>query len=181
MVAVDGFILLSMIIFIGITNLTVKDIVTPEHFVIVTQKKALIDEFLTVTTFENVWQTYAKEKQKELGFHESFIVYDAFKPHKTGNVKVLLTMNNINLVPVSLGCTSKCQLLDVRTNEPYNGVLCNFWEGNIILLLALLVPMSLTLLLISPKLSSNQSFRYHWELISRLWNLSKLPVQGKKL
>ena len=39
----DGFILPSMIIFRGKTNLTTKGIVAPEGFVIVTQEKAWMD------------------------------------------------------------------------------------------------------------------------------------------
>ena len=61
-----------------------------------------MDESLMFTCFEKVWQTYVKEKQKELGFDRSFMVYDASKAHKTDNVKVLLATNNTNsanLVP----------------------------------------------------------------------------------
>ena len=43
-VAADGFILSPMTIFRGKTNLTIKDIVAREGFVIVTQKKAWMDE-----------------------------------------------------------------------------------------------------------------------------------------
>ena len=38
-----------------------------------------MDEFLMFTWFEKVWQTYARKKQKDLGFGRSFMVYDAFK------------------------------------------------------------------------------------------------------
>ena len=58
--------------------------------------------------FKKGWQTYPKEKQKELGFDRSFIVYDAFKTHKTDHVKVLLAVNNANLALVSAGFTFKC-------------------------------------------------------------------------
>ena len=43
-VAADGFILSPMTIFRGKTNLTIKDIVAREGFVIVTQEKAWMDE-----------------------------------------------------------------------------------------------------------------------------------------
>ena len=59
--AADEFILPPIIIFRGNTNLTIKDIVTSKGFVIVTQEKAWMDEFLMFTWFEKVWQTYAKE------------------------------------------------------------------------------------------------------------------------
>ena len=77
-----------------------------------------MDESLMFTWFENVWQTYAREKQKELGFERSFMVHDALKAHKTDNVKVLLAKNNINFVLVPAGCASKCQPLDVCINKP---------------------------------------------------------------
>ena len=32
--------------------------------------------------FEKVWQTFSREKQKELNFERSFMVYNAFKAHK---------------------------------------------------------------------------------------------------
>ena len=32
--------------------------------------------------FEKVWQTYSREKQKELNFERSFMVYNAFKAHR---------------------------------------------------------------------------------------------------
>ena len=44
-VAADRFILSPMIIFRGKTNLTIKDMVVPESFVILTQKKAWMDEY----------------------------------------------------------------------------------------------------------------------------------------
>ena len=56
--------------------------------------------------FKKGWQTYSKEKQKELGFDRSFMVYHAFKAHKTD--KVLLAANNANLALVSAGFTFKC-------------------------------------------------------------------------
>ena len=61
-----------------------------------------MDESLMFTWFGKVWQTYSREKQ---GLERSFIVYDAFKADKTDKVKVLLAMNNTNLVLVPAGCT----------------------------------------------------------------------------
>ena len=48
-VAADGFILPLMITFRGKTNLTIKDVVVFEGFVIVIQEKAWMDEFLMFT------------------------------------------------------------------------------------------------------------------------------------
>ena len=78
-------------------------------------------ESLMFTWFEKIWQTYAREKQKELVFERSFMVYDAFKAHKTDNVKVLLATNNTNLV-LAPACINAC------INKPFKGVLSNFWE-----------------------------------------------------
>ena len=63
-VAADVFILQPMIIFKGETNLTNKDIVALEGFVIITEEKAWMDESLMFTWFEKVWLTYAREKRK---------------------------------------------------------------------------------------------------------------------
>ena len=129
-----------MIIFRGESNLTMEDIALPEGFVIFSQEKAWMDESLMFIWFEKVWQTYAKEKQNELDFGRSFIVY-AFKTYKTDNVKVLLATDNTNLaLLLPAGCTSKCPLLDVYIKNPLS---------------VFYVTMSLMLLLISPKQSSN--------------------------
>ena len=90
-----------------------------------------MDESLMLTSFEKVWQTYARGKQNELGFERSLMAYDAFKAHKTDNAKVLLATNNTNLVLVPAGCTSKCQSLNMCISKPFNGVLRNFWEDYI--------------------------------------------------
>ena len=63
-VGADGFILPPTIIFRGKTNLTIKDIVAPEGFVIVTQEKAWMNESLMFTWFEKVWQTYARKNKR---------------------------------------------------------------------------------------------------------------------
>ena len=128
--AADGFILPPILIFRGKANLTIKYIiVAPESFVTVTQEKAWMNESLMFTQFEKVWKTYAKEKQKELRFDRPFMVYDAFKAHKTDNVKVLLAKNNTNLALVAASCTSKCQPLDMYINKSFKGALSNFWKG----------------------------------------------------
>ena len=56
------------------------------------------------------------------------MVYDAFKAHKTDDVKVLLATKNTYLVLVPAGCASKGQPLDVCINKPFKDVLRNFWE-----------------------------------------------------
>ena len=43
-------------------------------------------------------------------------------------VKVLLATNYRNLAPVPVGCTSKCQPLDMCINNPFKSGLSNFWE-----------------------------------------------------
>ena len=53
-VAADGFILPPMIIFRGKINQTIKDIVAPDGFAIVTQEKAWMDESLTFIWLDQV-------------------------------------------------------------------------------------------------------------------------------
>ena len=57
-----------------------------------------MNEPLMFTWFEKIWKTYADEKQKELEFSRSLMVYDAFKAHTTDDMNVLLATNNTNLV-----------------------------------------------------------------------------------
>ena len=126
--AADGFILPPMTIFRGKTNLTINDIEAPDGFVIVTQGKAWIDESLMFIWFDQVWKSYAEKKQKELDFNRSLMVYDAFKAHKTDEMKAVLSINSTNLIMVPPGCTSKCHPLDVCINKHFKGVLRNCWE-----------------------------------------------------
>ena len=75
-----------------------------------------------------MWETYAKGKQKGLGFDWSFMVHDAFKAQKRYDVKMLWAANKTNLALVPAGCTSKCQPLDVCINKPFKDVLRSFGE-----------------------------------------------------
>ena len=52
---------------------------------------------LMFTWFEKVWQTYGQEKQKELNFDWLFMVFNAFKVHKTDNVYMLLKQKTLIL------------------------------------------------------------------------------------
>ena len=123
-VAAEGFI----IIFRGKTNQTIKDIEAFEGFVIVTQEKTWIDESLMFIWFDQVWKSYAEKKQKELDFNRSLMVYDAFKAHKTDEMKAVLSINSTDLIMVPPGCTSKCHPLDVCIYKHFKGVLRNCWE-----------------------------------------------------
>ena len=127
-VAVDVFILPPMIIFRDKTNQTIKDVEAPEGFVIVTQEKAWMDESLMFIWFDQVWKSYAEKKQKELDFNRSLMVYDAFKAHKTDEMKAVLSINSTDLIMVPPGCTSKCHPLDVCIYKHFKGVLRNCWE-----------------------------------------------------
>ena len=126
--AADGFILPPMTIFRGKTNQTIDDIEAPDGFVIVTQGKAWIDESLMFIWFDQVWKSYAEKKQKELDFNRSLMVYDAFKAHKTDEMKAVLSINSTDLIMVPPGCTSKCHPLDVCIYKHFKGVLRNCWE-----------------------------------------------------
>ena len=78
--------------------------------------------------FDQVWKSYAEKKQKELDFNRSLMVYDAFKAHKTDEMKAVLSINSTDLIMVPPGCTSKCQPLDVCIYKHFKGVLRNCWE-----------------------------------------------------
>ena len=80
-----------------------------------------MDEPLMFTWFAQIWKTYADEKQEQLCFNRSLMVYDAFKAHTTDDMKVLLATNSLQMVPA--GCTSNCQPLDVCINKPFKAVL----------------------------------------------------------
>ena len=56
-VAADEFILPPMVIFRGKTNRTIKDIEAPEGFVIVTQEKTWMDEYLVFIWFDQIWKS----------------------------------------------------------------------------------------------------------------------------
>ena len=43
-------------------------------------------------------------------------------------MKAVLSINSTNLIRLPLGCTSKCQSLNVCINKPFKGVLRNCWE-----------------------------------------------------
>ena len=79
-------------------------------------------------SFDQVWKSYAEKKQKELDFNRSLMLYDAFKAHKTDEMKAVLSINSTNLIMVPPGCTSKCHPLDVCIYKPFKGVLRNCWE-----------------------------------------------------
>ena len=78
--------------------------------------------------FDQVWKSYAEKKQKELDFNRSLMVYDAFKAHKTDEMKAVLSINSTDLIMVPPGCTSKCHPLDVCIYKHFKGVLRNCWE-----------------------------------------------------
>ena len=79
-------------------------------------------------SFDQVWKSYAEKKQKELDFNRSLMVYDAFKAHKTDEMKAVLSINSTDLIMVPPGCTSKCHPLDVCIYKHFKGVLRNCWE-----------------------------------------------------
>ena len=62
-VATDEFLVPPMVIFRGKTTQAIKDIETPEGFVIDTKEKAWIDESLMFIWFDQVWKSY-EEKNK---------------------------------------------------------------------------------------------------------------------
>ena len=61
-----------------------------------------MDVHLMYTWFEQIYMEcrYAGEKQEELGFNQSLMMYDALRAHTTDDMKVLLATNNTGFVLV---------------------------------------------------------------------------------
>ena len=70
-----------MITFSGKTDNTIKDLTVPDNFFIVTQEKAWMDERLMMVWYEKIQLRYVRERTKEIGFHKSLMVIEAFKAH----------------------------------------------------------------------------------------------------
>ena len=87
-----------------------------------------MNESLIFIWFDQAWKSYAEKKQKELDFNRSLMAYDAFKAHKTDEMKAVLSINSTDLIMVPPGCTSKCHPLDVCIYKHFKGVLRNCWE-----------------------------------------------------
>ena len=61
------------------------------------------------------------------GRHAPYI-FDTFKGHLAEDVLQRMESNNITVVTVSGGCTSKVQPLDVSLNKPFKAVVHGAWE-----------------------------------------------------
>ena len=64
---------------------------------------------------------------KQLGFDNSLLTFDAFSAHKTDDVQSKLVENKSDILMIPLGCTSKCQPMDVCINKPFKAILRKCW------------------------------------------------------
>ena len=63
-IAACGDILPPMIIFLGITDLSFKDLEVPDNFCIITQEKTWMDERLMMVWYEKTWVRKVHERTK---------------------------------------------------------------------------------------------------------------------
>ena len=120
-----------MLIFKGKTDKTMKKLRIPEGFIVKTQEKSWMDEGLMEVWVEEIWLKYIKEVSKQLGFVSSLLTFDAFSAHKTDDVQSKLVENKSDILMMPPGCTSKCQLMDVCINKPFNAILRKCWVNYI--------------------------------------------------
>ena len=123
----DGGILPPVIVFKGTTNRNIKDLIVPDGFVVLTQGDTWVNEDIIHAWLDNIWLKYVRSKCWQLGKAQSMIVYDTFKPHLAESVKTKLITNNVALIEVPGGCTSKTQPLTVSVSKPFKIVLRELW------------------------------------------------------
>ena len=79
-----------------------------------------------------VWidETCLKHTQAEcrrLEFENTLLLFDAYAAHLTDGVKAQFLESNSDILPITAGCTSKCQSMDVGLNIPFKVVLRRCW------------------------------------------------------
>ena len=93
-----------MIIFKG--KRALKNISVPPGVVVTVQQKAWNDSALTKLWIQKILSRYTKKQH-------ALLLWDTFSGHMTEEVKEELQKNNISVIAVPGGCTSKIQPLDV--------------------------------------------------------------------
>ena len=86
-----------------------------------------MDDDLMKVWIEEIWIQHIQAECKRLGFENSLLSFDALVGHLTDGVKSQLLENDSDILPIPAGCTSKCQLVDVRLNKPFKAVLRRCW------------------------------------------------------
>ena len=109
----DGKMLPPIIIFMRKTDQTIRNLNTPTNFVVKTQEKAWMDDDLMQVWVEEIWIKDTQAECKRLGFQRSMLTFDAFAAHLTDGVEKQLLESNTDTLTIPIGCTSKCQSMDV--------------------------------------------------------------------
>ena len=118
----SGEMLKPFVTFKAKTDRVLKKMNYSERDIIVTnQPKGWMDSNLMHPWIRKVLVKYTK------GRH-ALLVFDTFKDHLTEDVLTRLKDNNITVVIIPGGCTSKVQPLDVSLNKPFKAFVCGAWE-----------------------------------------------------
>ena len=75
-------------------------------------------ERLLMVWYEKVWLRYMRKRTKEISFHKSLMVIDAF----TDNVAAAMLIGHTGVVKLPAGCTCKSQPIDVCINKPFKSI-----------------------------------------------------------
>ena len=125
----DGKILPPMIIFKGKTDRTISDLNIPVGFIVKTQEKAWMD--LMKVWVEDIWIKHIRAECQKLGFENVLLTFDAFAVHLTDDVESQFVEAKTDTLAIPVGCTSKCQPMDVCLNKPFKAILRKCWVNYI--------------------------------------------------
>lgn len=114
-----------MIIFKGKTNRTINKLTVPKDFVVATQTKGWMDDFLMSRYIDEIWKPYIENTS----YSESILCLDSFKAHISVSSEVKLRTNKIHASVIPGGCTSVLQPLDVCLNKPFKSLLRHSWQN----------------------------------------------------
>ena len=112
----DGKMLPSLAIFKGIRKLKFKN---PDGVNVTVQPKAWMDSDIMLRWFRTVILPYTRKRR-------SLLVLDSFSAHENDEF-LKEARDNIDVVIIPGGCTSKVQPLDVCLNKPFKSMLRQCW------------------------------------------------------
>ena len=113
----NGKMLPALAIFKGKRKLKFR---CPEDVHVVVQKKGWMDSELMICWFKGIILPYTEGRK-------SILVIDSFSAHISDEFLDMAKANNVDVVIIPGGCTSKIQPLDVCLNKPFKSVLRNEW------------------------------------------------------
>ena len=90
-----------------------------EHYMLMQNYAATAKEFgVNESTVRTIVKTATRN---------SLLTFDAFSAHKTDDVQSKLVESKSDILMIPLGCTSKCQPMDVCINKPFQVILRKCW------------------------------------------------------